>query len=742
MSLEQTVQFLRGEDAMDNRRNKAIDPERLRLVLDGYPHLNHLIEIAEHGIDAQWRSGPAPKRPPPENHGSCRRCLRAVTRSIREGQCSGEYMVVDADILELWPEVVCSPLGAVEKKGINPSEEVLAIHDLSFPKRNSANDAFIEESVPKVRYESVKTIAVRIERLANRGHAGLIDLAAPFGWSGSPPYYALFGRAISWLMESNSPASVSSSTDEDAFFPYEWVDGHILVEPDVDNRLHLAEATLRHAMLAVLGARAINEAKFSQWSSELIALGLLWNTTPVCLHTARPFYQRLQAQSTSTLPFGSVHLSAGARTDLLWFQQILKQGHLAELPLSMFGDTAKPDEELYMDASNTGLAVLDPGANEFIQIAFDDDKLNMISKSHNDMAFSINVREHMCIALALWSWGPKWYRQAAGNLVQIRCWSDNMAAVQWCNKLHSKNHLSQEINRSIGLAETYFNLRTQVPSRCRKVYMTFSSLFKPGHWPRHHEQNTVARGRSGVNGVNGCIFRGGCLSNRENILTSSRCSQLIAGDTVGAVQAQAILPAPYSPKSAMSPGIIGKCSATASPCSPAINLRSPECGEKKCQLAQKLQSPQTSSNPVIAAWYLVEHHKALGVDKFSLLCKTNASKDLQVRQLVTAIKSAAKAAGQDPDRYGSHSLRSGGASALFNADFDSLVVKLFGRWRSDVVERYARIDVRLTAKMAREMLAKPALQRHFGAPSKPHPGNGGALFKVPFMARPHFFHRV
>ncbi|GMF58717.1 unnamed protein product [Phytophthora fragariaefolia] len=218
-----TVQFLRGEDAMDSRPNKAIAPERLRLVLDGNPHLNHLIEIAEHGIDAQWQSDPAPKRPPPKNHGSFRRFLRAVTRSIREGQCSGEYMVVDADILELWPEVVCRPLGAVEKKGINPSEEARTIHDLSFPKRNSVNDAFIAESLPKVRDESVKTIAVRIERLANRGHAGririlkgdvkgdfrhlrtranpvfrmaafikklgilVIDLAAPFGWSGSPP---------------------------------------------------------------------------------------------------------------------------------------------------------------------------------------------------------------------------------------------------------------------------------------------------------------------------------------------------------------------------------------------------------------------------------------------------------------------------------------------------------------------------------------------------------------------------
>lgn len=91
----------------------------------------------------------------------------------------------------------------------------------------------------------------------------IIDIAAPFGWSGSPPCYALFGRAISWLMRSNSPSSVSTSSDTNNFFSYEWVDDHILVESDVADRLLLAEATLRHAMLAVLGPSSINEAKFS-----------------------------------------------------------------------------------------------------------------------------------------------------------------------------------------------------------------------------------------------------------------------------------------------------------------------------------------------------------------------------------------------------------------------------------------------------------------------------------------------
>ncbi|OWZ06621.1 hypothetical protein PHMEG_00021103 [Phytophthora megakarya] len=152
-SVEETTQFLRGEFSNASRPNKALDPMRL------YPHLDLVVQIAKVGIDVTWRGGPHPRRPPSKNHGSCRRYLRAVTRRLREGQDSGHYMVVDADILKQWPEGVCSPLGAVEKKDVDPAEEVRTIHDLSYPKNDSVNVAFVTDSVPKVRYKSVIVVA-------------------------------------------------------------------------------------------------------------------------------------------------------------------------------------------------------------------------------------------------------------------------------------------------------------------------------------------------------------------------------------------------------------------------------------------------------------------------------------------------------------------------------------------------------------------------------------------------------
>jgi hypothetical protein len=77
-----------------------------------------------------------------------------------------------------------------------------------------------------------------------------------------------------------------------------------------------------------------------------------------------------------------------------------------------------------------------------------------------------------------------------------------------------------------------------------------------------------------------------------------------------------------------------------------------------------------------------------------------ASRMLQVGEVTRAIKEAALRSGENPERYGSHSLRSGGASALFNAGLDSLAVRQFGCWKSDAVMRYARIDERLTSRLA------------------------------------------
>ena len=56
--------------------------------------------------------------------------------------------------------------------------------------------------------------------------------------------------------------------------------------------------------------------------------------------------------------------------------------------------------------------------------------------------------------------------------------------------------------------------------------------------------------------------------------------------------------------------------------------------------------------------------------------------------LQAVLTKAAEASGDDPARFGSHSLRFGGASALWAATGDSALVQRWGRWKSDAFHGY------------------------------------------------------
>jgi len=59
--------------------------------------------------------------------------------------------------------------------------------------------------------------------------------------------------------------------------------------------------------------------------------------------------------------------------------------------------------------------------------------------------------------------------------------------------------------------------------------------------------------------------------------------------------------------------------------------------------------------------------------------------------------------GLDPSDYGTHSFRSGGATALMAAGYDIAYIKMMGRWSSNCFERYLRLDISAVQDMARAM---------------------------------------
>ncbi|KAJ8544274.1 hypothetical protein ON010_g11992 [Phytophthora cinnamomi] len=228
-----------------------MDPVWLDILLDGYRHRQCVVAVVRFGVSHNFTGPRVPNIESTRNHASAREFDRALVRSIADGQAQGAYLVLD-------------------------------IPD------SSINDRSTQSELPDLDYDSVRRIARQIEALAERHPtlkvkllkedvksalrliavaAGLaahfsgstrdlavIDLALPFGWTGSPPFYRAFGEGISFLVARESPNSLDpSDSDKEPFFSFVWVDDHILLEVDKRNRLVLAESALRLSMLAVLG---------------------------------------------------------------------------------------------------------------------------------------------------------------------------------------------------------------------------------------------------------------------------------------------------------------------------------------------------------------------------------------------------------------------------------------------------------------------------------------------------------
>ena len=71
-----------------------------------------------------------------------------------------------------------------------------------------------------------------------------------------------------------------------------------------------------------------------------------------------------------------------------------------------------------------------------------------------------------------------------------------------------------------------------------------------------------------------------------------------------------------------------------------------------------------------------------------------------VNEISRWIKKLMKAIGESVVGYSSHSLRIGGATALYTAGVDPLVIMMMGRWSSDCYQRYIRGDVNLAMRVS------------------------------------------
>ena len=100
-------------------------------------------------------------------------------------------------------------------------------------------------------------------------------------------------------------------------------------------------------------------------------------------------------------------------------------------------------------------------------------------------------------------------------------------------------------------------------------------------------------------------------------------------------------------------------------------------------------------------WLRVRREHGVPEDR-PLFCHRDGSA-ITTEEVRQCVRSLMAAAGRDPALYGGHSLRIGGASAALAAGVSPQLIRLMGRWSSDIYEIYCRISLEAAMSLGRSV---------------------------------------
>ncbi|KAG3198440.1 hypothetical protein PC128_g6029 [Phytophthora cactorum] len=141
-------------------------------------------------------------------------------------------------------------------------------------------------------------------------NAIVIDMFTAFGWTGSAGTYSILGGAVAFIH-----GSTGDGHHPFGFYNYHWVDDLINVTADVGSRCADIEWSLRHAMTSVMGLTAVNNHKFTSWSTRQKILGIIFDTK--CGTVAMPDSKINKAQQLVPRAFHASSLSHSSFRSLL-----------------------------------------------------------------------------------------------------------------------------------------------------------------------------------------------------------------------------------------------------------------------------------------------------------------------------------------------------------------------------------------------------------------------------------------
>ncbi|GMF51272.1 unnamed protein product [Phytophthora fragariaefolia] len=437
MPLPALVELVRGQTETDYRPNKHMVPAVIAQVCKDYQQLEKLQVIAAEGVRVELKKDVPLQAHPPDNHGSAIERVNILRKNVRKEQDAWRCLVLDLDLLAMWPEVFVSPFGIVDKAGGDPLTSGRTIHDLSFPEGASINDITDQDAIPKADYRHCDAVASEILRI-KREHpdieikamagdvtsafrnipihsrsvhhfagrieienAFVVELACPFGWTGSPGEYEVIGGAIGF-----------------------------------DHGSHEMERSLRYAMTAILDSGAVNEGKFTEWNTSRRS----WD----CNLTL------LQKQSQYQPP----RLLRPAILSHRRTTQVDSHGKCIAPPWEVCVTLPEPDVVVEMDACDYGLCALDTKANIALTYRFRHMSFSLLHASRSGKPMASTSIFGNCSPVHLLPTNGVPGAPEGHRPLHVHFRIDNTSAVAWQNRLASRN-----IIRLLGNWESSLNLR-------------------------------------------------------------------------------------------------------------------------------------------------------------------------------------------------------------------------------------------------------------------------------------------
>ncbi|OWZ05309.1 hypothetical protein PHMEG_00022623 [Phytophthora megakarya] len=424
-SLLSFVDLIRGQTEDDYRPNKLMSSVVIETVCTGYPQLERLKEIVSDGVRAHVCELIKTQKVRPANHNSAQQRQMSFGKTFERNKMRGDDWSWTRILLSFGPRYSSAHLGWSIKQTVthhlsdapfttflirNPDQSSIPATEYVHCDAIAKEILQVSRNYPDVEIEvmagdvTAASRNVSIHSDSVRWFGGLIeeeqvlilDLCCPFGWAGSPGHYEIVRGAIVYAHGVHTNTSYPNG-----FFIYHWGDDHVNVTANIGSNCADLERSLRFAITAVLGDDAVNEDKFTGWSSTEKILGLQFDCNRLsvsmpadkiekvrylvsaafhtqrlsrrsyhsllgsvghvatCVRLARPFLQRLRQREFQLHRFEFVTVTVDMKADLRrWWWLALHSPHMNGMPLVFFNDLPPPDVIVETDAPDFGLCAL------------------------------------------------------------------------------------------------------------------------------------------------------------------------------------------------------------------------------------------------------------------------------------------------------------------------------------------------------------------------------------------------